>query len=129
MSTDERYLAGRGVRLGAQIIDAIIACLIYGVTLMLVPGWIDDGLAIIGFLAYYLLADGLSNGQSLGKRLLDISVIDDDTGRPCDYAKSFLRNATQVVGIFDWLWIFGAKRKRLGDMLARTSVVTGMARR
>jgi hypothetical protein len=30
-------------------------------------------------------------------------VIDDATGQHCSHAKSFLRNATQVVGFLDWL--------------------------
>jgi uncharacterized RDD family membrane protein YckC len=75
------------------------------------------------FFAYYLFCDGLPNGQSVGKRLLKIRVVIDETGLPCTYSKSFLRNIAQVLGILDWLWIFGGKRKRAGDFLARTSVI------
>lgn len=115
-------LASRGSRLAAQFIDGIVAIVLLLVVSGLAGGekW---GLALVLFLAYWLLCDGLPNGQSLGKRLLKIAVVDEHTGAPCGLGKSLLRNVTQIVGLFDWVWIFGARRKRAGDFLAGTKVV------
>ena len=120
-------LASLGSRLGAQIIDGVIG--IAPFLCLIVLSKANDlfaGVAVLSlflFFAYYLFCDGLPNGQSVGKRLLDIRVVVDETGLPCTYWKSFLRNIAQALGILDWLWIFGSKRKRAGDFLAHTSVV------
>ena len=87
----------------------------------------SDVLISIGvflFVVYLLFADALPNGQSVGKRILGIAVVDGRTGRPCSVAQSFTRNLLlHLLGIFDWMSIFGRTRQRLGDMLARTSVI------
>ncbi len=120
-------LASLGSRLGAQIIDGVIGIAPFIFFILLSEA--NDlfaGAAILFlflFFAYYLFCDGLPNGQSVGKRLLDIRVVIDETGFPCTYWKSFLRNIAQALGVLDWLWIFGSKRKRAGDFLAHTSVV------
>jgi uncharacterized RDD family membrane protein YckC len=121
-------LASLGSRLVAQIIDGVIGVMPF--LLFVVMAKVNDVLAgaavltLFLFFAYYLFCDGLPNGQSVGKRLLKIRVVIDETGLPCTYWKSFLRNIAQVLGILDWLWIFGGKRKRAGDFLAHTSVVS-----
>jgi uncharacterized RDD family membrane protein YckC len=52
------------------------------------------------------------------------AVVDAATGRPCTFGKSFLRNFLLVVlGFIDWIFIFGRRRQRLGDMAANTLVV------
>jgi uncharacterized RDD family membrane protein YckC len=74
--------------------------------------------------AYLLLADALPHGQSFGKRVLDIAVIDQRTLQPCTFPQSLLRNLLLAfLGIFDWIFIFGGMRQRLGDMAAKTIVV------
>jgi hypothetical protein len=49
--------------------------------------------------------------------------INASNGSPCSYCQSFLRNIFQVFGFFDWLFVFGKKRQRLGDIAAGTIVV------
>lgn len=124
ISTDERKLASVGSRLLGQIIDWVIAV---AILLLAIPlGAIYEPLqyvASVGCVGYFLLSDGLPNGQSLAKRWLGMRVIDSDTGKPCGYGQSAVRNITQILGILDWLWIFGPKSRRAGDMLAHTIVV------
>ena len=75
-------------------------------------------------LIYVLLADGLPGGQSFGKRINNTAVVDAETGAPCTFGQSFVRNIIlTVLGIIDWLFIFGKKRQRLGDKAAGTVVV------
>lgn len=130
---DSVRLANRGYRLIANLIDWVVTYAIF-----LGPYFVFDSalqtptpdvmiiLSFIGAPLYYLLNDGLPNGQSLGKKLFRIQVVDEKTGQPCRVGKSFLRNLPMViplVNIFDVMCIFGEKRQRLGDNWAGTIVV------
>jgi uncharacterized RDD family membrane protein YckC len=126
-------LANRGYRLIANIIDSVVAyVLFFGpffvFDLMLkkeIPG-VFYVISLISAILYYLLNDGLPNGQSLGKKFCQIQVIDEKTRQPCQIGKSFLRNLPMVIPLVNlidiWL-IFFERRKRLGDYLAGTIVV------
>jgi uncharacterized RDD family membrane protein YckC len=126
-------LASRGARLGAQLIDVVVVLAIWflatflaaaAVSLGALAVLIVGGLGIGASVAYLLLADGLPGGQSFGKRVLDIAVIDRHTRRPCTYGQSFLRNLLlSLLGLIDWVFIFGHAHQRLGDMAANTIVV------
>jgi uncharacterized RDD family membrane protein YckC len=100
-------------------------------------------------LGYVLLHDGISGGQSLGKRLLKSRVVltyGPDQNKVCDYKRSAVRNAPLAVATFFaiipfWGWILAlvlglpmvaieiylmATRPggdRLGDLMADTKVV------
>jgi uncharacterized RDD family membrane protein YckC len=114
-------LASLPARFGAQSIDGVVAVL-----LILLPSFISQGFGGTGLVLgalYYLLADGFPQGQSLGKRCYKIAVLDKESGKPCSLFRSAIRNATQIFGFFDWVWIFGSRRTRLGDILAQTKVV------
>jgi uncharacterized RDD family membrane protein YckC len=119
---DSAYLASLGERFIAQILDGVITLLlIIGGGLLiqeLVFVWLCLGIAYLWF------ADALPNGQSLGKRAVNISVIDAKNGRPCTVLQSFIRNfLLSLLGIFDWIFIASEKRQRLGDMAASTIVI------
>ena len=73
---------------------------------------------------YTLLSDGLEGGQSFGKRLVGIRVVSIETGAPCTFGQSFLRNLLlTILGPIDWIFIFGERRQRLGDKAAGTIVI------
>jgi hypothetical protein len=121
-ASNER-LASLASRVGAQLIDQF-----FGIALMLAVALIggSDDFRLMGFcllIAYFLLSDALPGGQSVGKKFLKIGVVDQLTEQPCTIGKSLLRNVTQILGIFDWVFIFGRKRQRLGDKIARTCVI------
>ncbi len=118
-------LASRGARLGAQLIDTFVILIILFVAVMFSLAATSLGvLCMLVALAYLLLADGLPGGQSVGKRVLQIAVIDRRTRQPCTYGQSFMRNfLLALLGIIDWIFIFGDTRQRLGDMAANTIVV------
>jgi|688.fasta_scaffold1134676_1 uncharacterized RDD family membrane protein YckC len=126
-------LANRGYRLFANIIDLVVTyALFVGPPLvfdLVLKKEIPDVFIIASLISaplYYLLNDGLPNGQSLGKKLFRIQVIDEKTGEPCQIGRSFLRNLPMVIpliNLFDVMFIFGEKRKRLGDYWAGTIVV------
>lgn len=97
-------------------------------------------------LIYVLIADGLKNGQSLGKMVAGIYVINTITGKRADFKDSIIRNSTVafpvlffMVPIVGWvLWIVIGipilaievylmtrldQQARLGDTMADTKVL------
>lgn len=123
-------LASRWARLLARIADALAAFAPFVVLVLRSPAepapttvgaWL---MALLFGIGYVFLADALPGGQSFGKRMLGIAVVDPRTGYPCSAGQSFLRNLPlAVLGFLDWVFIFGERRQRLGDMVAGTLVV------
>lgn len=119
-------------RVIARFIDILIALL-----LAKLPGY-------VGFLAgltYVGIADGLFDGQSIGKRIIGLRALRESGRSHCDFRDSILRNSTigvyyalfhipllgwafAVVGLgFEWLLVVGnAEGMRLGDEIAGTVV-------
>ena len=122
-------LASNGHRLAAHFIDfwiPVLAMLAINFwAYVILPKTITHIIADISLLllfAYIFFKDGFS-GQSIGKKMLKIRVIEDESGLPCSLPRSLLRNTTLCLGLFDWISIFGKKQKRIGDYFAETSVV------
>ena len=77
------------------------------------------GLCILGL----LFIDGYKNGQSPGKNALKIQVRRLKDGQPCGFKDAFIRRSIGIFQPFDFLHVFGGKRQRLGDKVAKTVVV------
>ena len=134
-------LASRPSRLIAQILDYIVAgAIAFGPSLILaVPALLEvrrtgasgvtgGGLILLvgclGGLAYLLISDGFPNGQTIGKRMVGIATVHAATDQPCSMGQSLLRNLLlNFLGWIDWIFIFGQRRQRLGDMAANTIVI------
>ena len=159
-------LGSRSARWFAQLLDFFILFL----PMFLVAGIFGGGfnvplfypgstfmlsLMAIWIILYFPLQDGLNNGQSFGKRIMSMRVIDAQTGASCRYWKSIIRNLFPFVILFggflvaamfepllgDAVWVFalvgillfkidaimilGTNRQRLGDKAAKTYVVKG----
>jgi uncharacterized RDD family membrane protein YckC len=94
---------------------------------------VSASLATLGylvFLAYYFTRDSLPflNGQSIGKKLMGIKVVREDTGANIigDYGAGIVRTVPQVIpllNLVDALMIFRDTSKRFGDDWAKTIVV------
>lgn len=84
---------------------------------------IDYLLTLLAF-AYFLFCDALPNGQSLGKRLFNMTVVGFPYGPFCTPLQSALRNFPKALfSILDGVFILFGLRRRFGDMLARTVVI------
>ena len=121
-----RPLASIGDRFTAQFIDGLAAIGIGAGLFYLAKafGW-PLQFAILGWLAYLILCDAMPRGQSIGKRLIRIAVVHVETERPCNLWRSILRNVPMItLGVVDAVFIVGKQRRRLGDFLARTKVVS-----
>ncbi|MES2307271.1 MAG: RDD family protein [Verrucomicrobiota bacterium] len=135
MELSPPLLASRTSRLMGQLLDGISAgfvgifCwVIAWILLFLLPlsGSTILSLAVgtLGYAGYLLFSDGFQNGQSWGKKVFNIAVVDEKTMAPCSYRQSFIRNLTLILlNWIDWIFIFGEKRQRLGDKIAGTIVV------
>jgi uncharacterized RDD family membrane protein YckC len=138
-------LADRGTRLGAAILDGLL----YGAVVL--PGiFMASGFSLydwrvflpilaLAIVQWYLIA---SRGQTLAKGWLRIRIVKMD-GSPCGFVNgvvlrswvmqligfgaAYMLGAMQVsfnpIGLLDVLFIFGAERRCLHDLIAGTKVI------
>ncbi|HKW46042.1 MAG TPA: RDD family protein, partial [Gemmatimonadaceae bacterium] len=143
-------IAGVGSRALAAVIDSfVIIALIFSLLLTLAgfastqaptgpkPGVFDAwGLAIMAIAifcvqwGYYIVFEGVFDGQTLGKRLLRLRVVRDG-GYSVNFGASAIRNLVRFIdlqpfgtyGVGMLSVIFSKQGKRLGDIVAGTIVV------
>jgi uncharacterized RDD family membrane protein YckC len=146
--------AGFWQRVGAYIIDVIIITIPVLIVFGLLGGFDDlndDSRAFRSFtagediwytllgtavtMAYFIILEGGSSGQTIGKRALSIRVIHQQTGGPIGYSRALGRNAVRTLpslipvitwfwGLLDALWMLWDKEKQtLHDKAAGTLVV------
>jgi uncharacterized RDD family membrane protein YckC len=116
-------------RVGAYLIDAgpiIVVDLILGrITVVLtVLIW----LASLAWTAYNRWYKAGTTGQSLGKKVLNLRLVSEDTGQPIGTLMAFVRDICHIidsviclVGYLFPLW--DAKRQTIADKIVRTVVI------
>jgi len=120
-------------RLGAAIVDGLLftTCLIFYSSLE------SAVFLAVGFI-YLLLRDALFlQGQSVGKFLFSLVVVNLQTGRPCSRGGSVRRNLLFLIpglNIVAVIWeivtvVRDPQGQRLGDRLAQTQVIEGLGAR
>lgn len=114
---------------------------------LLIAAAVDQAVPPVGFLAglvYLLAADGLSDGRSLGKRLVGLHTWSLKRREPASFSESIIRNLpfailfllfqipyagwilASAVAAFEGLLVIGNERGlRLGDEFAQTQVLDG----
>ena len=93
-----------------QFLDGLIYLAIVLVGL-LVNSTIGLAIGIVAAILYLLFQDGLTNGQSWGKKIVKTKVIHSRTTAPCTFGQSFIRNLLlSILGFIDWVFIFGKKK-------------------
>jgi uncharacterized RDD family membrane protein YckC len=139
-------LASWGRRLSAILIDNVLILIpaAVGVGLFAVGDSGDaTALSVIGIVlvfvsitvgqaAYFTILNGNDRGQTYGKRLLGIRVIDEAVGGPIGYGRSFGRWAVPalvnffcgVFSIIDGLWpLWDDRNQALHDKVAKSVVI------
>jgi uncharacterized RDD family membrane protein YckC len=129
-SYDEQFahLASLRDRFLAKGIDYIAGSLICAVAFLSMKLALPENTALITSLVtswvYLLFSDGLHQGQSFGKTLMKIAVRQTQSNKPCSPGRSFIRNVPLfILSFIDFVFIFSASRRRLGEYLAGTEVV------
>lgn len=125
-----------GARIGAQVVDIVLMTVqVFAITFVLsaLTGSSDPRpfffLSLLTLPLYGGLLEGYWDGQTVGKRLFGIRVVD-ESGRACSVGQAFGRNAPAVV-MPGWLAYLVAlasmaasdRRQRLFDRFAGTVVV------
>ncbi|WP_248767453.1 RDD family protein [Pseudomonas sp. MWU12-2345] len=115
-------------RLAAQIIDSVIVLFLISVIITVLsfvgPYSIASLVGMVVGGGYFLFSDAIWDGQSIGKKMMKISAVDEFSLLGCSYLQSFVRNFLKFNLLFiDWVFVFFGGRKRLGDMLASTVVI------
>ncbi|HXZ64246.1 MAG TPA: RDD family protein [Streptosporangiaceae bacterium] len=85
-------------------------------------------LASLGWTIYNRWYQGGTTGQSLGKKVLNIRLVSEETGQPIGMLMAFVRDICHIVdaiicyvGFLFPLW--DAKRQTLADKIVRTVVI------
>lgn len=135
MGATPRY-AGLGSRIVAYIIDILIVGVI---SLVLIGGLLfalgGDGLFIGNLLAvvinfgYFIYLEANNNGQTIGKSVVNIKVVD-ERGGTISIGASAVRNILRIVDQLPFFYIIGIvlilvtdDEQRLGDIAGDTYVV------
>ena len=130
-----------GRRVVATIIDGIIFGVVSGIFAQLFGtprtssgmnmtglGTGGSGALFVVVVLYYVLMEGLL-GRTVGKMVTGIKVVDEATGGNPSMGQAVLRTILRIIdGIFGYLVGFiivlaSDRRRRLGDMAAKTLVV------
>lgn len=129
MSNSRLVLAPIGKRFSAQFIDEALAFIVGYIVLLLLFKLLpsENNVPLLAMwlviIVYTLVADGMFQGQSIGKKMLGLYVVNTKTNSQCTYIQSVMRNITYLLGIIDWIFIIGSERRRLGDRFASTKVM------
>lgn len=127
--------ASLGSRFLAHIVDNLIVGLPLIPGALLMNGRSTEGLGVflmivagIWSIFYGVCKDGFAGGQSYGKRLNGLMVVNLTTNKPCTKGKSFLRSLSFAIpyigGIVELVMVFANdKGRRLGDMFAGSQVI------
>ena len=152
--SDERKLAGRGRRLAATLVDAVVVAL-FGLVLVMLTGAFEDAedyageplprIVALGFASYFIV-NGLllwRRSQTIGKALLGVVVVNADSAEPASLWRMIARapffmatygvflavfmTGAVILPVLDHAFVFGRKRRCLHDLICRTDVVRRMA--
>jgi uncharacterized RDD family membrane protein YckC len=112
-------MAPRTARFFAKLFDAMVLMAIMLPSFLLsAPANNLDGMnlltkiSVLVFIFYLLFKDGLG-GQSVGKRIMRISVINTKSRRPCSIFQSLIRNIA-LLSVLDVFFVMSSSQRRLG---------------
>jgi uncharacterized RDD family membrane protein YckC len=119
--------ANFGQRLGAIIVDGIIIGVVF-LVIYFINRVLAEIVAILLGLAYYTYFEGSGSGQTPGKKLLGIRVIDFKAGGSVGYGRAFVRQLGRILSgalcYLGYLWMLWDKEKQTWhDKIATTVVV------
>ena len=119
--------ASFGRRLVAVLVDGVLLGVVYFILVAIFGENAAAGLNLIAGIAYYTLLEGGAAGQTLGKKLLGIRVIDFSSGGSIGYGRAALRYVGRIVSsipcLLGYLWMLWDKEKQTWHDKFATSVV------
>ena len=120
--------ASFGVRFVAALIDGVMLGIVSVVLRAALGFALGTVVGILLGLAYYGYLEGSPSGQTVGKKAMNIRVIDYSTGGPLGPPKALLRYVAKIISAIPcglgYLWMLWDKEKQTWhDKIAATVVV------
>lgn len=120
--------AGFGVRLVAVLADTAVLIVAGAVIGTFLQPSARNGLGIVLGAAYYTWYEGTRDGQTLGKQLVGIRVVDRSTGLPPEPMSAFIRYVVSLLSavpcLLGYLWmLWDADNDTWHDKLSQTAVI------
>src|SRR5687768_7926348 len=123
-------IAGFGIRLVGAIIDGILLAIVAFILGMIVGMTTNSGRQLLSYAigAIYFTYFHGSTGQSLGQKIVNIKVVDEETGGNIDYVRAFIRWLVSIVSglviLLGYLWmLWDPKKQTWHDKASRALVV------
>lgn len=120
--------ADTGTRFVAALIDGVILWVITVILLVVIRSQLANALGLILNIGYFGGMEGQPSGQTMGKKVMGIRVIDTDTGGRLETGTAFTRAVVRLasgfalgLGFFWALW--DPKKQTWHDKAAGTVVV------
>jgi len=148
VNDSEKPLASRWARLGASLIDSIIMMIVVlpamyftggfeGIMEGREPGFVYTfSIGILSFIVFFAINYRflVTTGQTIGKKALEIKIVDLNGNTPQFQPQLLIRYAVyllpgqipvagQIFSVINVLFIFGAKKRCIHDLVAKTKVV------
>jgi uncharacterized RDD family membrane protein YckC len=119
--------AGFWIRFGAALIDGI-GFTIISFALRAAIGAAGSIVAIVIAIAYFSYFEGSPSGQTIGKKLVGIRVIDFNTGGPIGYGRAAVRYVARILSaiviFIGYLWmLWDPEKQTWHDKLSGSVVV------
>lgn len=120
--------AGVGVRFVAALIDGVLIGVVQFILAALIGRSVAQLLTVVLSIAYFGYFEGQPAGQTIGKRVMGIRVIDFTTGGSLESSKALVRAVVRVVSGFacaiGFIWaLFNKEKQTWHDLAAQTVVV------
>jgi uncharacterized RDD family membrane protein YckC len=120
--------ASFGIRLVAAIIDGVLLGIVGLVIRVIFGAALGTALQLVLGLAYSVYLEGSPSGQTIGKRAMNIRVIDFNTGGPIGPTRALIRYLGKLVSGFvcllGYLWmLWDSEKQTWHDKFAQSVVV------
>ena len=120
--------AGFWQRFGAYFIDSLILAVPTIIIVLITSQAVGNLVSIALSLAYFTYYEGGPTGQTIGKKVLGIRVIDFKVGGPIGYGRGLLRTIARylsaIVILLGYLWmLWDPEKQTWHDKIAGTVVV------
>lgn len=123
--------AGFGTRLVAAIIDGVILGVVQIVLAAITNQQVGQALGLILSLGYFTYFEGGTKGQTIGKQVMKIRVIDFNGGGSIGYGRGFIRWIGRIVSsiplLLGYFWMLWDKERQTWHDKFATAVVVPVA--
>ena len=116
------------LRLAAAIIDGVLLGVIGSIITVIVGDVLGAAVNLLLGLAYYAYLEGSASGQTVGKRVMSIRVIDFNGAGPIGPGRALVRYIGRIVsaipcGLGYWWMLWDPEKQTWHDKFAATVVV------